>query len=74
MNEIEIARYVVGEHVQLSKKDYKSIGVRRRRLWRLRMSGDKEGDAYSIEDLLVIASFFADYFGVTSVPNIELNS
>lgn len=74
MNEIEIARYVVGEHVQLSKKDYKSIGVRRRRLWRLWMSGDKEGDAYSIEDLLVIASFFADYFGVTSVPNIELNS
>ena len=34
MTEIEIARYVVGEHKELSKSDYKSIGARRRRLRR----------------------------------------
>eukprot|EP00985_Skeletonema_marinoi_P034044 scaffold42882_cov445-Skeletonema_marinoi.AAC.1 len=28
------------------------------------MSGDEEGDSYSIQDLPVIALFFADYFGV----------
>jgi len=64
MTEIEIARYVVGEHKELSKNVYKSIGARRRRLWRQWMSGDEEGDSYYIQDLPVIALFFADYFGV----------
>ena len=60
--EIDIARYVVGEHKDL--RMFADIGERRRRLWRSWICGDKEGDEYNEEDLPIIAYFFADYFGV----------
>ena len=62
--EIDIARYVVGEHKELKNNAYKLIGDRRKRLWRQWMNGDKEGDDYTKNDLPVLASVFAEYFRV----------
>jgi len=60
--EIDIARYVVGEHKDLRSNAYKLISDRRKRLWRQWMNGDKEGDHYTKNDLPVLASVFAEYF------------
>ena len=63
--QIDIARYAVGVHNELlNNEEYKPIGERRRKLWRHWINGDREGDKYTKEDLPVIASVFADYFGV----------
>ena len=51
--ELDIARFVVGEHKDLYKT-YKKIGERRRKLWRQWIAGERGGEEYTKEDLPVI--------------------
>ena len=51
--ELDIARFVVGEHKDLYKA-HKKIGERRRELWRQWIAGERGGEEYTKEDLPVI--------------------